>query len=129
MKELKDIESLSLEQLEEISRDEDIAVPADLETAIMSSLKKARTRQRMLRWPLAASAAACFAALVVAGTIHFTRPSVDLYAEPQDTFSDPVLACAALESALGRIGTTVGDGIDRTAAFGQTMEKASMAIR
>ncbi len=129
MKDLKDIENISLEQLEEIAADGRIPVPADLESGIRSAISASERKKRLFRYPAIVSAAACFAVLAVVGTLYLSKPSVDLYAEPEDTFTDPMLAYAALESALGRIGSTVGENMEKTVAFDQTMEKAARAIK
>lgn len=96
MKSIQDIEKLNMADWDRIGADESIPVPEDLEVRLPR-------RRTAIVWSAAASVA------VVAGiglTALLHTP------EPEDTFSDPYLAYAAVEQAFARMGKTVSQSAD-----------------
>jgi len=92
MKRIEDIEKLTAADWDRIGADESIPVPEDLKVRLP------HRRPAAAAWSIAASVA------IVAGiglTALLRTP------EPKDTFSDPYLAYAAIEQALGRMGNAV----------------------
>jgi hypothetical protein len=85
----KDIEKLSAGRLLEIGADESIQVPEGWQVKLPHAVTG-----------LALGAAA--SVVLLAGIIGLTREP-----EPKDTFTDPYLAYAAVEQALGRVGDAV----------------------
>lgn len=85
----KDIEKLSAQQLLEIGADESIQIPEGWKVRLPASGSR-------FAWAAAASVA------LLVGIIGLTRDP-----EPKDTFTDPYLAYAAVEQALGRMGDAV----------------------
>ena len=95
MKRIQDIEKMTMVDWDRIGADENIPVPEDLQVRL--------PRRRAAVWSIAASVA------VVAGiglTALLRTP------EPQDTFTDPYLAYAAVEQAFSRMGETVARSAD-----------------
>ena len=115
MKKLEDIMNLSDSELEAIADDARIEVPEDLDASIRSSLEAGR--QRKSRKPLFSivGGICSVAAALAACLLVLNRPGNDLYAEPEDSFSDPAEAYAYLQNALGRIGTSVHDNLESPA--------------
>ena len=90
MKSLKDIENISLEELEAVSLDDSIAVPEGFAQRLQERLPGRQVR--MVRFIAAAASVA-----VLAGVgFGIARWQI----EPKDTFDDPYLAYAELEKAL-----------------------------
>jgi len=90
MKPIEEMEKLSAEDLERIGADESIPVPEDL------SVRLPARKAPVFAWSAAA------AVLLVAGFIGFNRPKA-----PADTFSDPLLAYAAVEDAFAKISGSI----------------------
>ena len=122
MKSVKDIENMSLEQLEAVSMDENIMVPEGfaermkddvviLERLMEDEPQKAG-RVRTLRIASIAAAAVLLAGIGF-GTAGWQK-------EPKDTFDDPYLAYAELEKAFAR----VSDGMQRGLAMVEESEAA-----
>ena len=122
MKSVKDIENMSLEQLEAVSMDENIMVPEGfaermkddvviLERLMEDEPQKAG-RVRTLRIASIAAAAVLLAGIGF-GTAGWQK-------EPKDTFDDPYLAYAELEKAFAR----VSDGLQRGLAMVEESEAA-----
>ena len=129
MKSSKDIENMSLEQLEAASMDENISVPDGFASRMEKGLEvlerltedesRKDGRVRMVR---VLSAAAAAALLVGAGLGLSGRQD-----EPEDTFTDPYLAYAELEKAFAIMSGEIHKGlamaekseeiIDRTSSF------------
>lgn len=122
MKSVKDIENMSLEQLEAVSMDESIKVPEGFaermkdEVGILERLMddepQKAGRVRTLRIASIAAAAVLLAGIGF-GTAGWQK-------EPKDTFDDPYLAYAELEKAFAR----VSDGMQRGLAMVEESEAA-----
>ena len=113
MKSSKDIENMSLEQLEAASMDENISVPDGFASRMEKGLEvlerltedesRKDGRVRMVR---VLSAAAAAALLVGAGLGLSGRQD-----EPEDTFTDPYLAYAELEKAFAIMSGEIHKGL------------------
>lgn len=113
MKSSKDIENMSLEQLEAASMDENISVPDGFASRLEDGLEvlerltedesRKGGRVRMVR---VLSAAAAAALLVGAGLGLSGRQD-----EPEDTFTDPYLAYAELEKAFAIMSGEIHKGL------------------
>lgn len=113
MKSSKDIEKMSLEQLEAASMDENISVPDGFASRMEKGLEvlerltedesRKDGRVRMVR---VLSAAAAAALLVGAGLGLSGRQD-----EPEDTFTDPYLAYAELEKAFAIMSGEINKGL------------------
>lgn len=113
MKSSKDIEKMSLEQLEAASMDENISVPDGFASRLGDGLEvferltedesRKDGRVRMVR---VLSAAAAAALLVGAGLGLSGRQE-----EPEDTFTDPYLAYAELERAFAIMSGEIHKGL------------------
>ncbi|MBQ8839152.1 MAG: hypothetical protein IJ023_07740 [Bacteroidales bacterium] len=113
MKSSKDIENMSLEQLEAASMDENISVPDGFASRMEDGLEvlerltedesRKDGRVRMVR---VLSAAAAAALLVGAGLGLSGRQD-----EPEDTFTDPYLAYAELEKAFAIMSGEIHKGL------------------
>ncbi len=113
MKSSKDIEKMSLEQLETASIDENISVPDGFASRLEDGLEvlerltedesRKDGRVRMVR---VLSAAAAAALLVGAGLGLSGRQD-----EPEDTFTDPYLAYAELEKAFAIMSGEIHKGL------------------
>jgi len=122
MKSIKDIENMSLEQLEAVSMDESIMVPKGFaermkdDVVILERLMEDKPhkagRVRTLRIASIAAAAVLLAGIGF-GTAGWQK-------EPKDTFDDPYLAYAELEKAFAR----VSDGMQRGLAMVEESEAA-----
>lgn len=102
MKSLKDIEKITLEELEAVSLDEAVTVPEGLTQRIRENLDVRRKR----RFVFAAGAAA--SVVLIAG-IGFGIARWQN--EPKDTFDDPYLAYAELEKAFARMSGEIQKGL------------------
>ena len=113
MKSSKDIEKMSLEQLEAASMDENISVPDGFASRMEKGLEvlerltedesRKDGRVRMVR---VLSAAAAAALLAGAGLGLSGRQD-----EPEDTFTDPYLAYAELEKAFAIMSGDIHKGL------------------
>lgn len=113
MKSSKDIEKMSLEQLEAASMDVNISVPDGFASRMEKGLEvlerltedesRKDGRVRMVR---VLSAAAAAALLVGAGLGLSGRQD-----EPEDTFTDPYLAYAELEKAFAIMSGEIHKGL------------------
>ena len=117
MKSIKDIENMSLEQLEAVSMDEGIAVPDGFGLRIKETLDAVEmvenltedesARQNSRRIVRYAAAAASVAVMAGAGLGVAQR-----YGQPKDTFDDPYLAYAELEKAFDKISAGINKSMD-----------------
>lgn len=122
MKSMKDIENMSLEQLEAVSMDGNITVPEGFSERLKESVdmlerlteeEPERTgRVKTLR------AASIAAAVVLLAGVGFGIARWQN--EPKDTFDDPYLAYAELEKAFAK----VSDGMQRGLAMVEESEAA-----
>lgn len=122
MKSIKDIENMSLEQLEAVSMDESIMVPEGFaermkdEVGILERLTEDEPQKagRVMTLRVASIAAAvAILAGVGFGVLRWQK-------EPKDTFDDPYLAYAELEKAFAK----VSDGMQRGLAMVEESEAA-----
>lgn len=122
MKPIKDIENMSLEQLEAVSMDENIMVPEGFaermkdEVGILERLMEDephKTGRVRTLWIASIAAAAVLLAGIGFGVLRWQN-------EPKDTFDDPYLAYAELEKAFAR----VSDGMQRGLAMVEESEAA-----
>jgi len=107
MKDIREIEKLSLDDLREIGADKRIPVPEDWTVRLPR-------RNNALLWSSVAAAA------VLLGVAWFgmNRP-----AGPKDTFSDPYLAYAAVEKALLKVSAPVNSAAGKVAEAETQFEK------
>lgn len=129
MKSLKDIENMSLEQLDAVSMDESITVPEGLTQRVQEMLEVQAKVDKIAddtpsdgrKTRLTVGAVASFVLLAGLG-LGIAR----WQNEPEDTFDDPYLAYAELEKAFALISDGMQKGlsmaresedvIDRTAS-------------
>ena len=119
MKSLKEIEDISLEQLEAVSQDEAIAVPEgfrqrlEAELDAQNKLETMKEEPRKIRLAPVIGVAASVLLLIGIGLGIARRQS-----EPKDTFSDPYLAYAELEKAF----STMSEGMNKALAMADKSE-------
>ena len=104
MKSIKDIENMSLEQLEVVSMDESIAVPEGFTSRLENSLEDKKSRVKVVRFVAAAASVA-----VLAGVGFGIAKWQD---EPKDTYNDPYLAYAELERAFEMISSGINQSLE-----------------
>lgn len=114
MKSIKDIEQLTIQELETISFDEKIVVPDDLAYRIQSGIlsKKKKTYSMI--------GAAAAIAVVVAGLGLSVVNN-----EPKDTFDNPYLAYAELEKAFATISEGMKKGMDMVETSESVINKST----
>lgn len=112
MKNIEDIEKISLEQLEQIASAEGIKAPEHLAQKLAGSLEAAQAvsslrrdiRRRNARigaiWSSVALAAACLTLILT------------VWRGPKDTYTDPAVARAELEKTLAYISGKMERGIE-----------------
>lgn len=120
MKELKDIENISFEELERIASDGSTRVPEGLQANVRATVEAAaaaedakRKAQRRFAWLPYASA---FVAVAVCAAIIFVAPVRNT---PKDTFEDPAAAYAELEKTFNYIAQKMDKGIRMAEAASQ----------
>ena len=99
MKSIKEIEKMTLEELEVVSLDENLKVPTDFAEKLRAGLN---ARQEQMRATKIAATAASVVLLSIAGFSD----------DPKDTFTDPYLAYAQIEETLAMISEGMKKGID-----------------
>lgn len=104
MKEIQDIEKMTLEELEAVSFDETIDVPEYLDVRLETALKRGIMAKKAARGVGVAAAAAL---LVGAGF-----GLAGLNDSPEDTFDDPYLAYAQVEKTLSMMSEGVKRGLE-----------------
>ena len=121
MKSLKDIEKMSLEELERVSLDESMKAPEGFAERIQTSVGAQRMIDeitedshpgRAVRIVGAAASVAVLAGIGL-GIAKWQN-------EPKDTFDDPCLAYAELEKAFARMS----DGMQKAIAMAEESEAA-----
>ena len=123
MKSLKDIENMSLEELESVSLDECIVVPEGFAERLQENIEAQRKIDmlmedapvRKVRIVTLISAAASVAVLAGIG-LGIAR----WQNEPKDTFDDPYMAYAELEKAFA----TMSGGMQKALAMTEDSEAA-----
>lgn len=130
MKNIKDVENMSLKALEAIAEDGTIEVPEDIRDRILEiaaagavleedgvqAMKNAKRIMRLIPYTAVAAAAACL-------LIFLTVPK-----EPEDTFDDPLLAYAELEKTFSYISSKMDKGLEIASAAEPVFEKTSAAF-
>lgn len=122
MKSIKEIENMSLEQLEAVSMDENIPVPegfaermrADVE--VLERLVEDKPQPQQRRWVMTTVSVAAAAALLIGVGFGIAR----WQSEPKDTFDDPYLAYAELEKAFA----IMSGGVQKALAMAEESEAA-----
>jgi hypothetical protein len=104
MKSIKDIEKMTLEELEAVSMDEGIVVPEGFRESMEARMKSHEAGRKSLR---IISIAAAASLLVGAGF-----GLAGLNDQPKDTFDDPYLAYAQVEKALSMMSEGMKKGFD-----------------
>jgi len=107
MKRIEDIEKMSIAELQDEASRLDVAVPADLVDGIQSRIGHYR-RQRAGR--IRYAVAACLSTLFVCSVLLGITISGRMAAEPVDTFTDPEMAYAEVERALGLFSEALSAG-------------------
>lgn len=120
MKSLKEIEDISLEQLEAVSQDEVIAVPEgfrqrlEAELDAQNKLETMKEEPRKIRLAPVIGVAASVLLLIGIG-LGIAR----WQSEPKDTFTDPYLAYAELEKAF----STMAEGMQKGFSMAEKSEE------
>ncbi len=122
MKSIKEIENMSLEQLEAVSMDENIPVPegfaermrADVE--VLERLVEDKPQPQQRRWVMTTVSVAAAAALLIGVGFGIAR----WQSEPKDTFDDPYMAYAELEKAFA----IMSGGVQKALAMAEESEAA-----
>ncbi len=122
MKSIKEIENMSLEQLEAVSMDENIPVPegfaermrADVE--VLERLVEDKPQPQQRRWVMTTVSVAAAVALLIGVGFGIAR----WQSEPKDTFDDPYLAYAELEKAFA----IMSGGVHKALAMAEESEAA-----
>lgn len=115
MKSIKEIENMSLEQLEAVSMDEGIVVPEGFESQLredFGTLERLTSddaeyglKVRTVRIIFVAAASVAVIAGIGLGIAGWQD-------EPKDTYNDPYLAYAELEKAFEMISTGINKSMD-----------------
>ena len=119
MKSLKEIEDISLEELDAVSQDEAIAVPEgfrqrlEAELDAQNKLETLKEEPRKIRLVPVIGVAASVLLLIGIG-LGIAR----WQSEPKDTFTDPYLAYAELEKAF----STMSEGMNKALAMADKSE-------
>lgn len=119
MKSLKEIEDISLEELEAVSQDEAMAVPEgfrqrlEAELDAQTKLETMKEEPRKIRLVPVIGVAASVLLLIGIG-LGIAR----WQSEPKDTFTDPYLAYAELEKAF----STMSEGMNKALAMADKSE-------
>lgn len=127
MKSMKDIENMSLEQLEAVSMDENIAVPEGFAERLkgdfgtlerLTEEEPQKTGCVMALRMVSIAAAAALLAGVGFGIARWQN-------EPKDTFDDPYLAYAELEKAFARVSYGMQRGLAMVEESEAAMDKVT----
>ena len=120
MKSLKEIEDISLDELDAVSQDEAIAVPEgfrqrlEAELDAQNKLETLKEEPRKIRLVPMIGVAASVLLLIGIG-LGIAR----WQSEPKDTFTDPYLAYAELEKAF----TTMAEGMQKGFSMAEKSEE------
>ena len=117
MKSIKEIENMSLEQLEAVSMDESIAVPDGFTSRIEGRLENRKSRVRVVRFVAAVASVAVLAGVGLS--------IAKWQEEPKDTFDDPYLAYAEIQKAFATISTSINKSLAMAGETEQVIEKAT----
>ena len=114
MKSIKDIEHISIEELEAISLDEKIVVPQNLDHKIQSRIFGSKKKIYSM-----VSVAAAIAVIVTGLGLS------NLSNEPKDTFDNPYLAYAELEKAFAMMSDGMKKGMDMVETSESVIKKST----
>ena len=127
---MKDIENISLEQLEAVSMDESITVPdgfaarmkENADAAVTAGLltgneSEGQGRRKAVRYVAAAASVAIMAG-VGYGIAQWQN-------QPKDTFDDPYLAYAEVEKTFAKISSSINRSLAMAGETEQVIEKAT----
>ena len=130
MKSMKDIENISLEQLEAVSMDESITVPdgfaarmkENADAAVTAGLltgneSEGQGRRKAVRYVAAAASVA-----IMAGVGYGIA---QWQSQPKDTFDDPYLAYAEVEKTFAKISSSINRSLAMAGETEQVIEKAT----
>ncbi len=119
---MKDIEEMTLSELDRIASAEQVNIPPDLESSIeelTDGLEAVRQlagieKKRPLVWAgIAASA------VILAGTVW----GLTVNSGPKDTFDDPMLAYAEAQKAMQMISDALDSGAEKTSEAMASFER------
>ncbi|MBO4498655.1 MAG: hypothetical protein J5732_00175 [Bacteroidaceae bacterium] len=129
MKQLEEVENMSLETLETIAGDQSVKIPPTLDGIIADTLTAAalsekggtgyRKRTPIARYCIVGSAAAAAAGLAIILTLGNS---------PRDTFDDPAIAYAQLEKTFSLMSSKINAGIEIASEAKPVIEKTNEAI-
>lgn len=127
---MKDIENISLEQLEAVSMDESITVPdgfaarmkENADAAVTAGLltgneSEGQGRRKAVRYVAAAASVA-----IMAGVGYGIA---QWQSQPKDTFDDPYLAYAEVEKTFAKISSSINRSLAMAGETEQVIEKAT----
>ena len=123
MKSLKDIENISLEELEAVSLDESIRIPEGFAERLQENIEAQQKIERLDEaGPAVRTVRLAFisAAASVAVLIGVGLGIAKWQNEPKDTFDDPYMAYAELEKAFA----TISGGMQKALAMAEESEAA-----
>ena len=125
MKQIKDIENMDWEALEQAAETSQAKVPADLDSSIKAAILASESEEKPTRRAPAAFygfAFAAVAAAVIAVGVLRERPL-------QDTFDDPYLAYAEVEKTFRHISDKMNVGLELAAEARTTAEKPAEILK
>lgn len=130
MKSIKDIENMSLEQLEAVSMDESITVPdgfaarmkENADAAVTAGLLTGNESEGQGRRKVVRYVAAAASVVIMAGVGYGI---VQWQSQPKDTFDDPYLAYAEVEKAFEKISSSINRSLEMAGETEQVIEKAT----
>lgn len=109
---MKDIEEMTISELERIASDGQVAIPPDLESSIeeladgLEAVRKlnVKDKKKTLLWTGIAASAAILAGATL---------GLKTLAEPEDTFDDPAVAYAEAQKAMQMIADALDSGAEK----------------
>lgn len=130
MKSIKDIEDMSLEQLEAVSMDESITVPdgfaarmkENADAAVTVGLLTGNESEGQGRRKVVRYVAAAASVVIMAGVGYGIA---QWQSQPKDTFDDPYLAYAEVEKAFEKISSSINRSLEMAGETEQVIEKAT----
>lgn len=130
MKSIKDIENMSLEQLEAVSMDESITVPdgfaarmkENADAAVTAGLLTGNESEGQGRRKVVRYVAAAASVVIMAGVGYGIA---QWQSQPKDTFDDPYLAYAEVEKAFEKISSSINRSLEMAGETEQVIEKAT----
>lgn len=127
MKRIEDIEAMETDELESAALSEDIHVPEGLEERIKACLAVQQTLDSAADRPHGRRAS--FAAIAVAASLAaLVIIPKKTEAVLEDTFSDPYLAYAQVETTFQKISDKMAAGVSMAVKAGEAAEKPVQII-